>query len=37
MKPYITAIIAILLFYPLGSEPQAAEDQPLALATFYVQ
>lgn len=37
MKPYITAIIAILLFYPLGSTPQATEDQPLAQATFYVQ
>lgn len=37
MKPYITAIIAILLFYPLGSTPQATEDQPMAQATFYVQ
>ncbi len=37
MKPYITTIIAILLFNILGSVPQAAEDPSLTQAVFYVK
>ncbi len=35
MKPYITTIIAILLFNTLGSVPLAAEDS--SMAVFYVK
>jgi len=37
MKPYITTIIAILLFNILGSVPLAAEDPSLTQAVFYVK
>lgn len=37
MKPYITRIIAILLFNILGSVPLAAEGPSLTQAVFYVK
>jgi hypothetical protein len=37
MRPYITTIIAILLFNILASVPSAAEGPSMAQAVFYVK